>query len=198
MSDLRVTVLSSVPKNIFQTHPDSATSTQIASALRSEEEVFRTALGMTSSRVEFEVIRVLEGIPKTHTSDLYVLGGSPAMVTDMERHPWMQDYRYMIRDIVDRGTPMVGMCFGHQMIHHALGGQVASMPKRRFGPLPVVINGATHTGYYSHSQSVVKPAPDAEILASLNQSNGIISVDTAQIGDDIWTTQSHPEFDTHF
>lgn len=198
MSDLKVTIFSSVPANIFQRHPSAATSDQIASALRSEEEVFRTALDMDSSRIQFEVIRVLGGIPKEHASDLYVLGGSPSMVTDIEQYPWMQQYRDMIREIADRDMPMVGMCFGHQMIHHALGGHVAPMPKRRFGPLPVIINGVAHTGYYSHSQSVVDPAQGAQMLSSLDPSDGITSVDTTQIGDSIWTTQSHPEFDAHF
>ena len=69
--------------------------------------------------------------PKTRPDELpqsageydgYVIPGSRAMVTD--RAPWMAAVTALVRDAHARGLPLVGICFGHQLIGDALGGKV--------------------------------------------------------------------------
>ena len=42
-----------------------------------------------------------------------------------EKHPWVDDLSGFIRRIHERRQKFVGICFGHQMLAHAMGGEVA-------------------------------------------------------------------------
>jgi GMP synthase-like glutamine amidotransferase len=54
--------------------------------------------------------------------DAYVSTGSRASVYD--REPWLQDFASLVRTLHEAQRPLLGVCFGHQMIAHALGGLV--------------------------------------------------------------------------
>jgi GMP synthase-like glutamine amidotransferase len=59
--------------------------------------------------------------------DGYVITGSRASVYDDE--PWIQAFAVLTRDLHASGVPTFGVCFGHQMIAHALGGRVSKCPR---------------------------------------------------------------------
>jgi GMP synthase (glutamine-hydrolysing) len=55
-----------------------------------------------------------------------VVSGSHAMVTD--RADWSERLAAWLRDCVALGVPTLGICYGHQLLAHALGGQVGPLP----------------------------------------------------------------------
>jgi GMP synthase-like glutamine amidotransferase len=59
--------------------------------------------------------------------DAYVATGSRASVYD--REPWIGAFAELVRELHETRAPFLGVCFGHQMIGHALGGRVARSPR---------------------------------------------------------------------
>jgi GMP synthase-like glutamine amidotransferase len=58
--------------------------------------------------------------------DAYIATGSKSSVYDDE--PWIHQFAALTREIHAANKPFVGVCFGHQMMGHALGGRVARSP----------------------------------------------------------------------
>ncbi len=58
-----------------------------------------------------------------------VITGSAANVP--EREPWMLWTEAWLRDVVGAGVPVFGICFGHQILAQALGGEVVKNPRGR-------------------------------------------------------------------
>ena len=58
-----------------------------------------------------------------------IVTGSAAMVT--ERLDWSESSAGWLRDAAHAGLPLLGICYGHQLIAHALGGEVGDNPRGR-------------------------------------------------------------------
>jgi GMP synthase (glutamine-hydrolysing) len=128
--------------------------------------------------------------------------GSPAMVTDCE--PWSEQTAQWLRDAAARRLPMFGICYGHQLLAHALGGQVGYNPAgREIGTHAVehlgddpLLDGVPRDfpAQMMHVQSVVSPPPGAVVLAR----SAMDAHQMLRIGDNIVSTQFHPEFSPDF
>lgn len=130
-----------------------------------------------------------------------VITGSPAMVT--ERLPWSEQAAEWLRQAMRIKLPIFGVCYGHQLLAHALGGKVDYLPQgMEVGTLNIELLPAAANdkrlailpprfkANLIHSQSVLTPPPGAEVLARSQR-------DPYQIlryGDNALTTQFHPEF----
>jgi GMP synthase-like glutamine amidotransferase len=129
--------------------------------------------------------------------DGWMIGGSPASVHDDV--PWIARLLNLIRDIVVRGDPLFGACFGHQAIAMALGGQVRRNPggwtlglaEMTFIENPWVPEGQT-SQYAAHLEQVMIPPDSAKVLAK----SAHCPVASFAIGNHVFTTQYHPEM-TH-
>jgi len=108
-----------------------------------------------------------------------------------EDHPWIAPLEALIRTIRDAGTPLVGICFGHQIIAQALGGTVAKFP----GGWSVGRHGYDIGGHKValtawHQDQVTQLPPGATLLGqSAFTRNAVIAH-----GPHILTVQPHPEF----
>src|SRR5690606_14497497 len=63
-----------------------------------------------------------DGLPSREGFAGVIVTGSAAMVTD--RHDWSEQAAAWLRDAAHAGLPLLGICYGHQLIAHALGGKV--------------------------------------------------------------------------
>jgi GMP synthase (glutamine-hydrolysing) len=138
-------------------------------------------------------------LPAPRDAEAFVITGSSSSVT--ERAPWMLRAEELVRAIDEAAIPLLGICFGHQMIAQALGGEVTRNPRGRemgtvrlqrladdplFAGLPRSFDVNA-----SHVDSVARLPPRAEVLAST-------PLDPAfafRVGPRVRAVQFHPEFD---
>lgn len=86
-------------------------------------------LGATWS-AGYAVVDAREGeLPAPVAAAAYVITGSSANVP--HREPWMLRVEGWLREVVRAGTPTFGICFGHQILAQALGGEVIRNPRGR-------------------------------------------------------------------
>jgi GMP synthase (glutamine-hydrolysing) len=68
-------------------------------------------------------------LPDPRSAAGFILTGSAAHV--YTRDPWMLKTEAWLRDTVPSGIPVFGICFGHQILAQALGGEVIRNPRGR-------------------------------------------------------------------
>ena len=155
---------------------------------------------------EFETIKLADGQPLPDPASLesVLITGSSAGVYDTH-YAWMEPLRQFIRGAYASKTPMLGICFGHQIVADALGGDVRksekgwglgrhvyavkSRPAHVGGQLPEFAIAC------SHQDQVIAPPPDAEVfLASdFTPNAGLVYRNGAAM-----SLQSHPEFEDDY
>lgn len=111
--------------------------------------------------------------------------------------PWIAPLENLIREISNTDLPMVGICFGHQIIAQALGGKVVKFPRGwSVGVKEYAWNGTAETitlNAWHQDQVVEKPAA-AKVLAG----NEFCENAALKYGEQILTFQPHPEFTKEF
>lgn len=87
-------------------------------------DMLQTLLNAVDPGLAFRLWRCHQGeIPDVDEAvDAWITTGSQCGATDDT--PWIQDVADFIRGLWQAQRPLVGICFGHQLIAHALGGRV--------------------------------------------------------------------------
>lgn len=127
--------------------------------------------------------------------------GSVSMVTD--REDWSESTADWLRRAIDAGLPTLGVCYGHQLIAHALGGEVGDNPNgRQIGTRPCHLlpeaaddelfeNHPEHFPVQtSHLQVVLTPPEGATRLAETPLDPNFV----LRFRPNTWGVQYHPEF----
>jgi GMP synthase (glutamine-hydrolysing) len=130
-----------------------------------------------------------------------VVTGSPAMVS--HREAWSERTAGWLREVMaaDR-LPVLGVCYGHQLMAHALGGRVGPNPfGRRMGtrdlavlddrdPLMSVLDAPTRV-HVTHLEAVLEPPGGSRVIATTDGDPN----HALHFGGRSWGVQFHPEFD---
>lgn len=112
-----------------------------------------------------------------------------------EDHDWIPPLEDFIRAAHAARKPMIGVCFGHQIIAQAMGGRVEKFDAGwAVGATDYDLNGTTTTINTWHQDQVVKKPDSAEVFAS----NAFCEYAGLLYGDLMWTIQPHPEYDADF
>lgn len=131
-----------------------------------------------------------------------VITGSHELVTDQA--DWTQRTASWLVEAIAHKIPILGICFGHQILAIALGGKVGNTPAGpEFGTVPISLTAAsindpifgnlprTIEVQTSHFQSILDLPPKATLMAF----SGKDPHAAIRFGPCVWGVQFHPEFD---
>ena len=140
-------------------------------------------------------------LPAPATLAGIVITGSHSMVSDAE--PWSERLKPWLQQALSANVPILGVCYGHQLMASALGGLSDYHPDGResgtyavqltpegqadalFGQLPM-----RFLAHLTHAQSVLEKPEGATVLAS----NTHDTHQALRYGPRQWSVQFHPEF----
>lgn len=144
--------------------------------------------------------RVTEGkFPQAlQECDAYLLTGSPQGVYDPD--PWIPQLADFLQQSYAAGQKLVGICFGHQMLAHTLGGHTEKSEKgwgmglRSFDihTTPEWMEPPLRTGqlYFCHQDQVMRlPAQAGSVAGNAFCPHAIFAIGAQVLG-----IQGHPEF----
>ncbi|OJT01024.1 glutamine amidotransferase [Marinobacter nauticus] len=156
-----------------------------------------------SSQLELTIADVTQAPPPVQPGDWQgiVITGSPAMVS--ERAAWSETTAAWVRQAVEAGVPLLGVCYGHQLLAHALGGKVDYHPDgRETGTQAVTLFDSAQDdplfsqlpkqfpAHLTHKQSVIELPPGAVLLGR----SAFEPHQAFRVGKNAWGVQFHPEF----
>ncbi|MGO4908896.1 type 1 glutamine amidotransferase [Pseudorhodobacter sp. W20_MBD10_FR17] len=143
----------------------------------------------------FKTYRVLEGEfpPDVKAADGWLITGSKFGA--YEDHAWIPPLEDFIRASYAAHVPMVGICFGHQIIAQAMGGRVEKFTKGwAVGATDYDFGGTNVRLNAWHQDQVVEKPESAEVVGS----NAFCANAALLYDDRAFTVQPHPEFQPDF
>jgi GMP synthase (glutamine-hydrolysing) len=158
---------------------------------------------MGSCDDEVAIVDITKGSALPRYSDLaaVIITGSHSSVT--EQLDWSQDIAAWIPGVLSRHIPILGICYGHQLMAHALGGRVADNPNGlEIGTVNMqltkeaaqdrLLAGLTDPVKIiaSHFQTVMELPDSAKVLATSKMDSHMVLA----MADNAWGLQFHPEF----
>lgn len=138
-------------------------------------------------------------IPRLDSFSHVILTGSEASI--LEARPWFDREVDLIREVLDRGIPVLGSCFGHEMLVYALSGdgylRPATPPEIGWTEVDMTAADPLFDGlptpwatFVYHFVEVVEPPSPWRILGRTAR----CETHVIRYGDHpVWGIQAHPE-----
>ena len=163
-------------------------------------DMFKKLLSAADAQLAFQTYQVkLHQYPQhINECDVYLITGSKSSC--YEDVDWIHRLKQFVVDCVEQEKKLLGICFGHQLIAHALGGRVQKSDKG-WG-IGMVSSDVTHTAHWImpkqqqvnllvfHQDQVTRLPPKASLVAS----NDFCPIASYHVDGSILTFQGHPEF----
>ncbi len=156
---------------------------------------------------EVRVVDVTSGanLPNHHDIGGVIITGSHAMVT--EHRAWSERSADWLAEAAEHDLAILGICYGHQLLTYALGGNVGKNPfGLELGTAAIELNDNADTdplfssfpkrffAQVSHSQSAMVLPPRAINLGqSAREANQVV-----RFRPRVWGVQFHPEFSSDY
>lgn len=81
-----------------------------------------------------------ETVPAVEQFECLVIMGGPMNIYEEEKYPWLRYEKQFIKEAIEAGKIVLGICLGAQLIADVLGGKVTKNPEGEIGWLPVKFN----------------------------------------------------------
>ena len=136
--------------------------------------VFRAALEQRGYLVNQGVVTT-QGLPQGQIDFLLIMGG-PMSVNDPD--PWIAQELAFVKTAIAQGIPVLGICFGAQLLARALDGTVGAGPTFEIGMVPVTLTDegkadpvfgslpGTFPVFQWHGEGITLPPETKSLLAS--------------------------------
>ena len=166
------------------------------------EDLFIKYLGLDESEIKIKDPSKGESLPDPVEYKGILIMGS--LNNFPEAHPWIETTSEWIRGAHETKTPILGICFGHQLLNHALGGISGKNPNgSEFGTVTVTTSEAARTNPLYSGIHAVFPAQVSHAQSALELPKGAIQLASSEkephqsfhVPPASWGVQFHPEFD---
>src|SRR5690625_1443517 len=161
----------------------------------------RVAAGLRRDEVEVADVESGESLPAHDRYCGAIVSGSAAMVTD--RLDWSERTAGWLKEAAHAGLPLLGICYGHQLLAHALGGEAGDSPDGRcMGTIEVELHAAAardrlfsglpqrFAAHATHMQIALRLPDEAVALAQATHD----PFHAFRWRENAWGVQFHPEF----
>jgi GMP synthase-like glutamine amidotransferase len=140
-----------------------------------------------------------DGEQRPADADAIAVFGGGMNVADADRLPWLRDEIALLREALDAGTPVLGVCLGAQLLAAAAGAEVRRAARPEIGWFPVERTEAgaadpllsalpaRFDAYQWHSWTFTLPDGAIELARSP------VCPQAFALGDRAWGVQFHPE-----
>lgn len=164
-------------------------------------DMFRALLAPAFPEADFTPYAAIDGhLPRApEDADGWLVTGSAFGVYDPD--PWIGALKRFVREAIDRGRPVFGICFGHQLVAEVMGG-TATKAEAGWGVgvhayrietpaawMTDATRGESVSTLVSHQDQVITPPPGATVLAG----SDFCPYAMLEILPNVATLQSHPE-----
>jgi GMP synthase (glutamine-hydrolysing) len=163
------------------------------------EDWFAEGMGL-SGLLQIDVFRQ-QPLPEAEKLAAIVITGSPAMVST--KLDWSERTGEWLVQAVQKGIPVLGVCYGHQLLAHALGGRVGPNPAgRQIGTVQAQLDDSAEGDSLLGHLPLEFPAQTSHSEAVLELPTGAVRLATSPLdpnfairfAENTWGLQFHPEF----
>jgi GMP synthase-like glutamine amidotransferase len=171
-------------------------------------DMFARLVGAEDDDFSFRTFSAVDGTVPADPGEAdgwLVTGSRHGVYDDL---PWIAPLKAFLRDCLEQGVPVVGICFGHQILAEAMGGRVVKSDKGwglgvqsyRLTHAPNWVDGVSlgYAGHAVHQDQVVDLPPDATVLATSDFCEYAMLAYGNPESPKAISVQSHPEFTAEF
>ncbi len=130
-------------------------------------------------------------VPDPSGLDLIIAMGGPMSVNDEASFPWLTTEKQFVRDAIQRGLPVIGICLGAQLIASALGSRVYPNSQKEIGWFEIEATPCANdvfrlprkaTVFHWHGETFDLPAGATRLAKSAACANQAFQVGERTIG----------------